>query len=290
MRDRRSDGASRAVSASRRSSTPDSRTSLSRNPFDTSTSMGGAPPATGRVPRWCVVHRADWSRAPGERSPTGGTWTPWSWGARAGCRPSFGGAKESRDPEASGSGVASMNDAPSKGLPPPSAEHPTAGRLDSWKEIAAYLRRDVTTVQRWERREGMPVHRHQHDKMGSVFAFASELDAWTKSRSLGGGPADAAKHVEQPEKEVPPGPEVAPETGGESTVQAPSPTPAIGRRGRGWFVVAACAVLAAAIAIWLVRRAAVADNPLAGARFQRLTDFDGIEQAAGVSRDGRFVS
>ena len=31
-------------------------------------------------------------------------------------------------------------------------------RLDSWKEIAAYLNRDVTTVQRWEKREGMPVH------------------------------------------------------------------------------------------------------------------------------------
>jgi DNA-binding transcriptional regulator YiaG len=36
-------------------------------------------------------------------------------------------------------------------------------RLDSWKEIAAYLNRDVTTVQRWEKREGMPVHRHLHD-------------------------------------------------------------------------------------------------------------------------------
>jgi hypothetical protein len=35
-------------------------------------------------------------------------------------------------------------------------------RLDSWKEIAAYLNRDVTTVQRWEKREGMPVHRHLH--------------------------------------------------------------------------------------------------------------------------------
>ena len=32
-------------------------------------------------------------------------------------------------------------------------------RLDSWKEIAAYLKRDVTTVQRWEKREDMPVHR-----------------------------------------------------------------------------------------------------------------------------------
>jgi TolB-like protein/Tfp pilus assembly protein PilF len=58
-------------------------------------------------------------------------------------------------------------------------------RLDSWKEIAAYLGRDVTTVQRWEKREGMPVHRHLHDKRGSVYALASELDVWRKSRKLG---------------------------------------------------------------------------------------------------------
>jgi len=31
-------------------------------------------------------------------------------------------------------------------------------RLDSWKEIAAYLNREVTAVQRWEKREGIPVH------------------------------------------------------------------------------------------------------------------------------------
>ena len=37
----------------------------------------------------------------------------------------------------------------------------SSDRLDSWKEIAAYLNRDVTTVQRWEKREGMPVHRHR---------------------------------------------------------------------------------------------------------------------------------
>src|SRR4051812_50021872 len=55
-------------------------------------------------------------------------------------------------------------------------------RLDSWKEIAAYLDRDVTTVQRWEKREGMPVHRHLHDKMGSVYASRAELDAWAQSR------------------------------------------------------------------------------------------------------------
>ena len=66
---------------------------------------------------------------------------------------------------------------PSPGTSPPSMR-PPEDRLDSWKEIASYLSRDVTTVQRWEKREGMPVHRHQHDRMGSVYAFSSELDAW----------------------------------------------------------------------------------------------------------------
>ena len=63
---------------------------------------------------------------------------------------------------------------------PPERPH-TPGpeeRLDSWKDIAAYLQRDVSTVQRWEKREGMPVHRHVHDKLGSVYAFRSDLDAW----------------------------------------------------------------------------------------------------------------
>lgn len=68
----------------------------------------------------------------------------------------------------------SFDTAPSKNL--------TAGRLESWKEIAAYLNRDVTTVQRWEKREGMPVHRHLHDQRGSVYAVPGELDAWRRTR------------------------------------------------------------------------------------------------------------
>jgi hypothetical protein len=30
---------------------------------------------------------------------------------------------------------------------------PSERRLDSWKEIALYVHRDVTTVQRWEKQE-----------------------------------------------------------------------------------------------------------------------------------------
>jgi tetratricopeptide (TPR) repeat protein len=55
-------------------------------------------------------------------------------------------------------------------------------RLDSWKEIASHFRRDVRTVRRWERAEGMPVHRHLHGARGSVYAFAGELDRWWDSR------------------------------------------------------------------------------------------------------------
>ena len=51
------------------------------------------------------------------------------------------------------------------------------GRLDSWKEIAAYLKRGVRTVKRWEKEEGLPVHRHIHQRLGSVYAIKSETSA-----------------------------------------------------------------------------------------------------------------
>ena len=54
--------------------------------------------------------------------------------------------------------------------------------LDSWKEIAVFLNRSVRTVQRWEREEHLPVHRHQHRKRGSVFAFPSEITTWLETR------------------------------------------------------------------------------------------------------------
>jgi tetratricopeptide (TPR) repeat protein len=53
-------------------------------------------------------------------------------------------------------------------------------RLDSWKEIASYVRREVRTVQLWEKNEGLPVHRHFHKQLGSVFAFRSEIESWKR--------------------------------------------------------------------------------------------------------------
>src|SRR5262245_15797997 len=55
-------------------------------------------------------------------------------------------------------------------------------RLDSWKAIASYLGRGVRSVQRWEREEGLPVHRLAHEKRGSVYAYRHEVDAWWESR------------------------------------------------------------------------------------------------------------
>jgi len=56
-----------------------------------------------------------------------------------------------------------------------------ADRLDSWKQIAAYLHRSVRTVRRWEHEEGLPVHRHVHRTLASVYALKSEVDAWRQA-------------------------------------------------------------------------------------------------------------
>ena len=73
-------------------------------------------------------------------------------------------------------------------------------RLDSWKEIAAYLNRGVRTVRRWENDEGLPVHRHVHRTQGSVYAFKSEIEAWRRSaaRSPAERPPDAKSIVVLP--------------------------------------------------------------------------------------------
>ena len=66
---------------------------------------------------------------------------------------------------------------------PRTSADPQGRRLESWKEIASYLGRDITTVRRWEKREGLPVHRHRHSRLGTVYAYTAQLDAWRRERS-----------------------------------------------------------------------------------------------------------
>lgn len=133
---------------------------------------------------------------------------------------------------------------PTPGTSPP--ERPPENRLDSWKEIAAYLERDVTTVQRWEKREAMPVHRHLHDKRGSVYAIPAELDVWLKSRQL--------RLDSEEEAEI----------GGQTAPGSLAPDPsapdqsAVARRilsgSRFWFVLAAVAVIAVLAIAYAISR------------------------------------
>ncbi|MGZ5423648.1 MAG: hypothetical protein ACXWH4_03765, partial [Candidatus Aminicenantales bacterium] len=51
-------------------------------------------------------------------------------------------------------------------------------RLESWKEISAYLQRSVKTCQRWEIELGLPIHRLDGTPSARVFANPNELDVW----------------------------------------------------------------------------------------------------------------
>jgi Tol biopolymer transport system component len=186
----------------------------------------------------------------------------------------------------------------------PSETLPIAGmpsdRLDSWKEIAGYLKRDVTTVQRWEKRERMPVHRHVHDKLGSIYAFRSELDAWMRHRA----PAPVAE-LQGPRDEVqgtqegrPAGSARAEAPAADATLPRqpapPSPTPSAIKRRRSLIVagsLAAAALLTTGALWWAAQRTDASwRNPLDNAQFRMATDFDGTEQAAAISRDGKLVA
>ncbi|MFZ3215950.1 MAG: tetratricopeptide repeat protein [Candidatus Acidiferrales bacterium] len=123
-----------------------------------------------------------------------------------------------------------------------SQEKPSDYHLDSWKEIAGYLQRDVTTVQRWEKREGMPVHRHVHDKRGSVYALTSELDAWRQSRQ------PRLDENNEPEAQNEPAPPAV-------ISSQPISTPSSALRRHRWLIVAGAVVIGlAAVSYVMVRR------------------------------------
>jgi Tol biopolymer transport system component len=190
--------------------------------------------------------------------------------------------------------------------PPPSVrpiEDRLNDRLDSWKEIATYLSRDVTTVQRWEKREGMPVHRHLHDRMGSVYASRSELDAWVRGRNLRIGQVNG-NHPTLDDTPAQPPPTPLTASPGEASTQPPSGTaqapaaqagvvPARGSRPLKlrWPLIAACLILTAVIGLW-IRHRLLYDSPTHRVTEQRVTSNspDAPVERAVVSPDGKFVA
>jgi hypothetical protein len=108
---------------------------------------------------------------------------------------------------------------------------PPAERLDSWKAIAAYLRRDERTVRRWEKSLGLPVRRVPGARGSSVFALTGEIDAWLQST---------------PTAQV------------TSTPDAP---PTVARRPRSQWIAGVTAVIVVAAIVWGLRRG-VAAGPL----------------------------
>jgi len=56
--------------------------------------------------------------------------------------------------------------------------------LDSWKDIARYLERDIKTCYRWEKELGLPIHRiDDTSSRSNVFAYKSEIDQWLQDRA-----------------------------------------------------------------------------------------------------------
>ena len=56
--------------------------------------------------------------------------------------------------------------------------------LVSWKEIAVFLNHSESTVKRWERDRGLPVHRIPGGERGGVFAYPDELADWIRGKTL----------------------------------------------------------------------------------------------------------
>ena len=61
------------------------------------------------------------------------------------------------------------------------APKPPSRILNSWKEIASYLGRGVRTIQRYEEKLGLPVHRPAGRERSAVLAFADELEQWVRN-------------------------------------------------------------------------------------------------------------
>jgi Tol biopolymer transport system component len=147
-------------------------------------------------------------------------------------------------------------------------------RLESWKEIANYLRRSMRTVQEWERSEGMPVHRLQHSKSGSVFAFRSELDKWQAHRTVTGHAAGI------------PVPGTGSQTPGHGMGEEIAPRSEARPSGRWSFLVLAAATAIGLMFVgWNLKR-----SPGQAAGYIQITNFTDSAVSPALSSDGRMLA
>ncbi|MBZ5618210.1 MAG: hypothetical protein LAQ69_05645 [Acidobacteriia bacterium] len=136
---------------------------------------------------------------------------------------------------------------------PPSRQNAAAGDLlETWKEIAAYLNRDLRTVKRWESTRGLPVHRLPGGPQAAVYALKSEVDAWRR--------------------------------GAEPAAEAPGSP--VGKRHRIPWAAAAALLAAAAIVIVYPWRSTRKPAP----RVTNLTTYRGVEWYPAFSPDGKQIA
>jgi len=131
----------------------------------------------------------------------------------------------------------------------PEGSPPSGKKLDSWGEIASYLGREVRTVQRWEQTEDLPVHRHEHKKKSTVYAYAGELDAWIKQRQPKDDPEADAAFVPEPDVDAPPEKENGDAKLSNRTPLPPTPSPAHPVPSKGKRVAIAAVVMMAFVAV-----------------------------------------
>jgi Tol biopolymer transport system component len=146
-----------------------------------------------------------------------------------------------------------------RAIPSTSVEStPVEAPLESWKEIATYLERDVSTVRRWEKLESLPVHRCLHLARSSVYAYPNELDAWKSAR--------------QPRADVAP------------LTPLRRATAAVG------FALAVMLALGAVASGPLLTPARAAAQPFDGIVNRQVWAGTGVDSMGGLSPDGRYLS
>ena len=160
--------------------------------------------------------------------------------------------------------MAEPKDAPA-GTPSLAADR--GARLDSWKEIAAYVKRDVRTLQRWEKTAGLPVRRLQKPGLRAVYAYTADLDQWLLNQS---GADDTLKTP-----------------GAEPTSELPAVAEPRPQRWRiGIWALAVVTIIGAA-AFALRPRATAALGPFTA---RPITSEPGNERDPDVSPDGKYIA